>query len=191
MAEKTMEVKGSILVSIPKYVKKNFGKDGFHNWFSYLSVDAKKIYFSKINENEWYPLKVSLIEPMANIAQVFYKWDLKKAAWELGRFSADYSIGTLKKLLFKVGSTVFFLNKAGEFMDGYYRPATIIAKEVKEGEGIFQITKFPEIENTVEYRIAGWMERVLEIAGNKDISVEITSSLAKLDPYTEFLVKWK
>ncbi|MEN8153669.1 MAG: hypothetical protein ABFR75_06565 [Acidobacteriota bacterium] len=191
MTSEIMEVKGSVIASIPKFVRKNFGEKGFTNWLSHLSVDAKKIYFSKINDSEWYPLKIALLEPMANISQVFYEWDLKKAAWELGRFSADSSVGTLKKFLFKVGSSVFFLNKAGEFMNGYYRPATIIVKDVREGEGIFRITEFPEIENTVEYRIAGWIERVLEIAGNKDISVEITSSLTKFEPYTEFLVKWK
>lgn len=187
----SMEVKGSVIASMPPFIEKNFGKDGLKKWMDYISESAQKIFSGKISENEWYPLTIALTEPMANIAHLFYEWDLKTASWELGRFSADFSVSSVKKLFFKLGTTKFFLNKAAEFMDGYYRPAKITPISVENGEGIFHITKFDEIENTVEYRIAGWIERVLEIANNKNISVEITQSLKDFKPYTEFLVKWK
>lgn len=190
MANK-MEVKGSVIASIPKFVEKKFGREELAKWMTYISNDAGKIFSAKIDLDKWYPLKISLIEPMANIAQVFYKWDLKAASWELGRFSADYSVSNLKKLFFKFGSTKFFLKKAGEFMTDYYRPANILPISVEDGKAVFHITKFDDIEKTVEYRIAGWIERVLEIAKNKNISVEVTKSLKDFNPYTEFLVKWE
>lgn len=186
-----MEVKGNVIASIPAFIEKEFGKDGLEKWMAHISEEARAIFSQKIDLERWYPLKVTLTEPMSNIAHLFYQWDLKKAAWELGRFSADFSVSTLKKLFFKFGSTKFFLNKAADFMDGYYRPAKISPVSVEDGEGVFHITKFDEIEKTVEYRIAGWIERVLEIANNKNISVEITQSLKDFKPYTEFLVKWE
>lgn len=186
-----MEVKGSVIASIPSFIEKKFGNTGLTKWMNKISDEARQIFSKKIIEDEWYPLAVTLTEPMANIAQIFYSWDLKKASWELGRFSADYSVSNMKKLFFKFGSTKFFLGKAADFMDGYYRPAKIIAISVEDGEGIFHITKFDEIEKTVEFRIAGWIERVLEIANNKNISVEVTQSLKDFKPYTEFLVKWE
>jgi len=186
-----MEVKGSVIASIPAFIEKKFGKYGLKKWLDHISDEARLIFSAKIREEDWYPLKVSLTEPMSNIAHLFYEWDLRKAAWELGRFSADFSVSGVKKLLFKFGSTKFFLNKAADFMDGYYRPAKISPISVEDGEGIFHITKFDEIEKTVEFRIAGWIERVLEIANNKNISVEVTQSLKDFKPYTEFLVKWE
>ena len=189
--KKISEVKGAILASIPKFIKSKFGENGFSVFLTRISLDAKSIFQFPIDENDWYPAKVSLIEPMANIAQLFYDWDLKKSSWELGRFSADFSIKSFKKLAFKFGSTVFFLRKAAEFMDDYYRPAIIIAKKIENGEAVFHITEFPQIESTIEFRIAGWIERVLEIANNKNIKVVITSSLSKSDPYTEIVINWK
>ncbi len=186
-----MEVKGSVIASIPSFIEKKFGKAGLANWMDHISEEARNVFSGDIDLEKWYPLTITLTEPMANIAHLFYEWDLKKASWELGRFSADFSVSSVKKLFFKFGSTKFFLNKAGEFMDGYYRPAKISPISVVDGEGIFHITKFDEIEKTVEYRIAGWIERVLEIAGNKNISVEVTQSLKDFKPYTEFLVKWE
>lgn len=187
----SMEVKGSVIASIPEFINKEFGEEGLLKWQSHISEDAKQIFSKKVKEDDWYPLTISLTEPMANIAHLFYGWDLKKASWALGRFSADFSISNLKKVFFKIGSTVFFLKKAADFMNGYYRPATIAPISVVDGEAIFHITKFSEIESTIEYRIAGWIERVLEIAGNKNITVEVTQSLKDFKPYTEFLVKWE
>ncbi len=34
-------------------------------------------------------MKSLLLEPFANVAQLFYQWYLKAAAWEFGRESAD------------------------------------------------------------------------------------------------------
>lgn len=187
----SMEVKGSVIASMPSFIENKFGKEGLKKWMDHISEEARNVFSGKIEIEHWYPLAVTLTEPMANIAHLFYEWNLKNASWELGRFSADFSVTSMKKLLFKLGSTKFFLNKAAEFMDGYYRPAKIVAISVEDGEGIFHITKFDEIENTVEFRIAGWIERVLEIAGNKNISVEVTQSLKEFKPYTEFLVRWE
>jgi len=186
-----MEVKGSVIASIPEFIEKKFGKKGLMQWMAQISEGARNVFSDKIDEDQWYPLTATLTEPMANIAHLFYEWDLKKASWELGRFSADFSVSSVKKLFFKFGSTKFFLTKAADFMNGYYRPAKITPISVDDGESIFHITKFDEIENTVEFRIAGWIERVLEIAGEKNISVEVTQSLKDFKPYTEFLVKWE
>ncbi|MCK5003675.1 MAG: hypothetical protein KAS21_01210 [Candidatus Aminicenantes bacterium] len=187
----SMEVKGNVIASIPAFIEKNFGNEGLSKWQDHISEEARQVFSKKTKEDNWYPLTIALTEPMANIAHLFYDWDLKKASWALGRFSADFSISNLKKVFFKVGSTTFFLKKAADFMNGYYRPATITPISVEDGEAIFHITEFNEIEITIEYRIAGWIERVLEIAGNKNISVEVTQSLKDFKPYTEFLVKWE
>jgi hypothetical protein len=42
----------------------------------------------------------------------------------------------------------------------------------------------------VEARIAGWMQRALEINGCKNIIVKMPKSLTKGDPVTEYLVNW-
>ncbi len=186
-----MEVSGKAIASIPKFVQKRFGKEGYKKWLDAISAEAHNIYILPIELDQWYPLKETIIEPCANIAQLFYKWDLKQAAWELGRFSSDFGIKTVYKLFIKVGSTHFFLNKAGEFMSTYYRPAAIQAMDLSESSGKLRITEFPEMDKTIEYRIAGWTERTMEINGCKNVKIEITKSMTSKSPYTEFLITWE
>lgn len=185
-----MEVSGKAIASIPKFVQKKFGKEGYRKWLDAISAEAHNIYILPIEMEQWYPLKETIIEPCANIAQLFYKWDLKQAAWDLGRFSSDFGIKTFYKRFIKVGSTQSFLNKASEFMSAYYRPTTIEALDLTESSGKLRIMKFPELDRTIEYRIAGWTERSMEINGCKNVNVEITKSLTEKYSYTEFLITW-
>lgn len=185
-----MEVRGRALKSIQKYVRKEFGQEGFDRWLSAISVDAYTVYAQNIDANEWFSLKTYLIEPTANIAQLFFKWDLKEASWQLGRFSADFGLKGPYRLFVKAGSAKFFLHKAAEFMSAYYRPSKIETQEYNEGDAVLRVLEFPEIDKTTEYRIAGWAQRALEINGCRDVDVEITKSLTAFDPHTEFRVRW-
>ncbi len=185
-----MEVKGRAIKSIQKYVREKFGQKGFDRWLDAISAEAYIVYSQPIDTNAWFPLKPILINPMANIAQLFYQWNLKDAAWEFGRYSADFGLKGPYRLFIKISSSKFFLQKASEFMSDYYRPSTIETTEYGDDFAVFRITKFPEMDKTTEYRISGWIERALEINGCKDVKVEITKSLTTFDPYTEFKINW-
>ncbi|MDQ1351221.1 MAG: hypothetical protein QG657_1523 [Acidobacteriota bacterium] len=185
-----MEVKGRALKSIQKYVREKFGQEGFDRWLSAISTEAYMVYSQSIDANAWFPLKTMLIAPMANVAQLFYGWNLKDAAWDFGRYSADFGLKGPYRLLIKIGSPTFFVQKSSEFMSAYYRPSAIETTEYRDGFGVVRITKFPEIDKTIEYRIGGWIERALEINGCKDVKVEITKSLTTFDLYTELKITW-
>jgi hypothetical protein len=189
--EKIMEVRGKVIASIPKFVIKYFGKEGYEKWLDAISAEAHNIYILPIELKGWYPVQVTLIKPCANIAQLFYQWDLKKAAWELGRFSSDFGLKNIKRLFIKLGSTAFFLNKAPDFMNDNYRPAKMEAVEVTDSTAVLRLTEFQDIEKTVEYRIAGWTERTMEINGCKNIKIDITKSKTEFKPYSEFHISWE
>lgn len=188
---KQAEVIGKVVISIPKFVQKKFGKDGYKKWMEAISADAHTIYELNVKSGDWYPMKTALIEPCANIAQLFYKWDLKTAAWDVGRFSADYGINNFYKMFIKVNTSDYFFNKTTELISKYYRPISAEILDIKENQAAFRITELPDIDNTVEYRLAGWLQRALEINKKKNVNVEIPKSLAQLQPYTEFQITWE
>ena len=186
-----MQVSGKALAPMPKFVQKKFGKEGLQRWLDAISAEAHQVFLFPIKPTDWFPLRETIIEPSANIAQLFYNWDLKAAAWDLGRFSADYGINNVSKLFIKLGNTQLLLNKAPEFLSSYYVPSDIQIVESAENGGKFRIIKFPEIDKTIEYRIAGWVQRALEINGCKNVNIDISKSLTNLNPYSEFVVTWE
>ncbi len=186
-----MYVSGRVIASIPKFVQKNFGKKGYNEWLDAISAEAHNIYVMPIKDNEWYPLKETIIQPTANIAQMFFKWDLKEAAWSMGRFAVDYGLNTVYKVFIKMGSAAYFIKKAGEFMNSAYKPSSAEIFEITGNSVILRITEFPEIDKTTEYRMSGWAQRLLEINGLKNVQVEIVKSLTNFQPCSEFLVTWE
>jgi len=185
-----MEVRGSILQSVAKFVRSKFGEDGWDHWLAKVTGTAREIYVGTIDPERWYPLKATLIEPTANVAQLFYNWDLKKAAWDLGRFSADFKFKGARKILVKIPSPNYYIRKGVEFLPSFYRPAKLNVEENREGFARVRVTLFPDMDTTTQFRIAGWMQRGLELNGCKNVEVQITKALTNFDPYSEYQVSW-
>ena len=185
-----MEVKGAAIITIPLFIKDRFGVGGLNQWMDALTPEALKVYPASVLVSSWYPLKEFLIEPLRKMCDLFYARDLKGAG-ESGHFSADYSLKGVYKIFVKLGSPEFMLRRAGSILPIYYTPSEIKVVECRKGRGIMQITKFPEMDQVLEVRIAGWMERAIEISGGKQPNIKITQSLTAGDPLSEFLATWK
>jgi len=63
--------------------------------------------------------------------------------------------------------------------------------ENEEGHIVVHVTRFPGSDEYIENRIAGWMQRAVEITGCKHVSVKITQSLARNDGCTEYRISYK
>ena len=184
-----MEVKGTAVESIPVFVKKKFAHR-FEEWLNTLPESSRKIMREKILPSAWYPLQEALIIPTQKICELFYR-SVEEGAWEAGRFSADYALHGIYKWFVKLGSPGFIIGRASTIFSTYYRPSKMVLVENSPKRGVVHIVQFAEPNRLVELRIGGWIERALEISGCKELKVEITKSLTRGDPITEFIMEWK
>ena len=186
-----MEVKGTLIATIPHFVKSNFGEQGLEKWLDTLSTDARLVFEFKVKESQWYDLKTFMLEPVSFVAQLFYNWNLEKAGWEMGRFALDHGFKGIYRMFLKVGKPEFFVGKGPVFASGFYRPCKMEVPFNERGKATVRIVEFPDIDKTIEYRIGGWMQRGLEMNGCTDVKVEVVRSLMKGDPYTEYQLTYK
>lgn len=184
-----MRVKGTAVVTLPLFIQTTFGEDAFQKWLSQLSTEAGDVYNYPILPTSWYPVKEILVEPTRKICELFYKGSMK-GAWESGRFSADYGLKGIYKVFVKLGSVQFIIKKATTILPTYYDSCRINVVNFSGKQTILHIAKFQSPDEIIEHRIGGWMERALEICGCKGIKVDITKSLAKGDPVTEYHISW-
>jgi len=185
-----MEVKGEAILSLPIFIIKKFGVDKYKNWLSSLSPRAREIYSNPINKNEWYPLKESMIEPTWLMCDTFYNGSLR-GAWDCGRYSAEYGLKGIYRVLVKLRSPQVLIRKGGGIMSSYYKSSEMEVAEQSREHALIRILYFPGIDKVVEYRIAGWIERAIEVTGCKHVSVNITRALSNHDRYTEYRIYWK
>ena len=82
------------------------------------------------------------------------------------------------------------IDRAGRVLQAYYEPSEIKVVGRADKTVTLHLVKFPKPHKVIEYRLAGWMERALEISGCKNIKIEIPKSLTKGDLVSEFKITW-
>jgi len=184
-----MEVKGTAVKSIKEYVEKKYSTQ-FKDWIESLPEPSQNIFKGTIFANNWYPMKDGAVEPTKAIAKKFYNNNIHKAAMESGRFSAESGLKGVYKIFVMVASPGYIMQRAGRVFTSYYNPSDIAVVNSHDKGLTLHITKFPEPEQIIEYRIAGWCERALEFTNCKNVKADITKSMAKGDSLTEIVITW-
>lgn len=185
-----MEVKGSVLITIPMFIKRQFGRTGFERWLKALNPETAKAFGVTLSSSRWYPLVEFLEKPMKTCCKLFYDNDLRGAR-ESGKFNAEYSLTGAYAILMKAGSVKFIMGRAAKILPMYYRPSELALRNVTDTSCDLLVTKFPDITPIVEQRIAGWVEGALEIHGCSDIDVTIEESITTGASHTRYAVNWK
>ena len=116
--------------------------------------------------------------------------DPVKGAWQCGRYSAETALTGIYKFFIKAASPFFIVDRAGKIFTTFYQPSAMEVVEKGNDYVVLHITRFDEPDALIENRIAGWIERAMEIHGLSNVKVQITKSLVTGDPYTEMRVKW-
>ena len=183
-----MEIKGSAVKSIQEYVER-IHSHRFNEWIESLPEESRRIFTNPIYATNWYPIDSAAIIPTEKIGALVFD-STEEGAWELGRYSADTALNGIYKVYIRVLNPAYLIQRAGRILTTFYRPSKIEAIEPSSKSVTLHITEFGAPHVIIEKRIGGWIEKALEITGCKDIDIEISKSMAKGDPVTEYKISW-
>ena len=185
-----MKVKGTVLSSSRSFVKENFS-NRYKDWLNGLPVKSREILANPIMASEWYDVEDGLIEPTRSVAMMFYNGDVSKAAWEMGRHSAEVGLTGIYKVFVLIATPQFMIKRGGKILSSFYQPSVLsTGNERPKGVDVV-IAEFGRSSEITECRIGGWMEKALEICRVKNISVDKRKSLARGDDQTIYVVNWE
>lgn len=169
-----MQIKGTAVKATPDFVRNVHG-DRYKEWLNALPEKSRNIFLDGVYATNWYPLTESVIIPTEKAGDLFFDGDHIKAARELGRYSAEVALKGIYKLFVRVSSPHFVLSRASSIFSAYYDPADISILEKGEKSAVFQFAGFDEKDKLIIHRIAGWIEKTLEITLKSALSVEVKS----------------
>jgi hypothetical protein len=183
-----MEVKGTALKTTIDFVKDKFPRQ-YDQWFQTLPENTQLI-FKNFSVANWYPMKEGYLVPLDKLVEMFYPNNQKAGAEEIGRYSADIALKTIYKVFLMVASPHYILKRASQVFSTFYMPGDVKISENLDKKVVLQITRFTEITPNLEYRIAGWCLRALELANCSKVKYTIPKSIAKGDNCTEITFTW-
>lgn len=167
-----MEIKGSAVKATPDFVKEKFGSR-YNEWVKSLPEASRNIIEQPIYATTWYSLTDSVIIPTQKVADLFFGGNSSKAANEIGRYSADVALKGVYKIFVRVSSPQFVLSRASSIFATYYQPSDIKVIESVDKKAVLQLTKFHPNDRLIMNRIAGWIEKTLEITLKSPLKVDV------------------
>ncbi|WP_109831976.1 hypothetical protein [Reichenbachiella versicolor] len=183
-----MKVRGNVVSGINDFVQKKF-PEKYALWYDTLSDDSKNIY-NKVASSQWYPVEEAVIEPTRSMCDMFFVNE-KKGSWESGRYSAEIALTGVYKVFVLVSKPGFIIKRAGRMLPTFYDDTEIHLIESSDTTMTVHITRLPIKDRIIEYRIAGWMEKAMEICGCHNLKVSLPKSIAGGDEYTEIKMMWE
>ncbi|RPH33780.1 MAG: hypothetical protein EHM93_03855 [Bacteroidales bacterium] len=184
-----MEIKGSAVKATPDFVKEKFGAR-YNEWVKLLPEKSKNIIEQPIYATTWYSLTDSVIVPTQKVAELFYAGNSAKAASEIGRYSADVALKGVYKIFVRVSSPQFVLSRASSIFSTYYQPSEIRVIESAEKKAVLQLSKFHPTEKLIMNRIAGWIEKTLEITLKSALKVDVDNHVEGANLTSKITIMW-
>ncbi|MBN1990349.1 MAG: hypothetical protein JW783_13185 [Bacteroidales bacterium] len=184
-----MEIKGTAVKTTPEFVRERFG-DRFQEWIELLPDSSRSIIEQPIYATSWYSLMDSVIVPTQKVGDLFYDGDHTLAAYELGRYSAETALKGIYKIFVRVSSPHFVLSRASSIFSAYYQPAEVRVIETTDKKAVLQFSKFAVDEQLIMHRIAGWIEKTLEITLKSALQVDVENRENGTELVTRIVAEW-
>ena len=113
-------------------------------------------------------------------------------ARKLGANGAEKNLKGIYKIFYRIGSPEFIIKRAAKVFATYYDKGEFTTISNKDGEVRFRLTDFPDLSECWIERIAGWMEKTLELSGGKNPrALAIIKHNDSGDVYCEFTATWE
>jgi len=185
----SMEVKGTAIVATLDHVRAKYGDEGHRKVLEAISPAARQMIRGVVLPSTWYPIGPALLEPTQAVCDLFHDGDLA-GAWQVGRASAESALTGIYKALLVFVSPKTVVERGPGILTNYYRPLKISVQQIGPSKYGLRMASMDEPSPLFDRRVAGWAERALEMAGARNIAVEIVSSAAKGAPVTEIHFVW-
>lgn len=183
-----MEVRGSVVSNINAYVKE-MHPENYDNWINSLSEPSREL-MKATSSSKWYPINEGILEPTQLMCDQLYD-SAKEGAWKSGRYSAEVGLTGVYKVFVVISTPTFLIKRASRVLATFYAPTDVAVVDSTDHSMLVHFSRLPTANEYLEYRIAGWMEKALEICGCKDLSVRTTQSIAKGDDLFEVQISWR
>ena len=185
-----MRVKGTTIISTSNFVKNRFGQEGFDRWIEQLSPAARDAITVPL-ASKWYDMVDCYTEPLEKIVSTFLGGAIDKGGREIGSENAKHDLTGIYRIMIKFGSPNLMISGAARTWNSYYSEGEPEVVENEKGRAVVSIREIPVKSAVWEYSVAGWVETASMLAGGKNNSCRILSSVASGQGVLKLGLTWE
>jgi len=182
------QVKGTAVLSSLRYVRERFGEPALAGVLSALPADDAARLRDLVLASSWYPIGC-LMRFMLEAEKQLGSQD-PRLLQNMGRASCDEGLKGIYKIFLKVGSPGFTIDRASRVLSNYYDIGDLVVVERDERHVAAELRGFEQAGRPFCERIYGWMQRMLELTGVRNLRSAHSSCVHRGDAVCRFEGSW-
>lgn len=187
MAEETITVKGSPIRSLQRFIERELSAEQRDQIFGTLSEDFAGRMRAPILPTE--TIAVHELNKLTEEAAKVKGEPVEQFARRAGREAAADAVKGIYRFFALVLTPAALLSKASEMWSALYNRGQLRVTDQTDHGATIKLLDFPsEIAGCA--RTTGWIERMAELTGVKNVRVQQTQCYAKGAPHCEWSVTW-
>lgn len=188
MVDESVTVKGSPVRSLQKFIDAELTPEQREQVFSKLPAEYAQRFRSPILATETVP--VHMLNRFTEEAAKAKGEAIEVFARRAGREAAGDAVKGIYRFFALVMTPPALLGKASQMWSSLYNRGEMRVDEQSDHSARIRIANFPS-EIAGCSRVTGWIERMAELTGVKNIKVEQTQCFAKGGPCCEWKLSWQ
>jgi uncharacterized protein (TIGR02265 family) len=188
MADESVTVKGSPVRSLQKFIDAELDASQREAVFGALPPEYAKRLRSPILATETVP--VHMLNRFTEEAAKAKGEDVEKFARRAGREGASDAVKGIYRFFALVLTPPALLAKAGQMWSSLYNRGELRVEDQTDHSARIRLANFPT-EPAGCARFSGWVERMAELTGAKDVRITKTRCFAKGAECCEWTLDWK
>jgi hypothetical protein len=186
--DETVTVKGSPVRSLQKFIDADLSSDQRARAFARLPTEYSARFSRPVLATETIP--VHMLNVLTDEAAKAKGESMESFARRAGREAASDAIKGIYRFLAMVMTPPALLGKASQMWKSLYNQGQMTIEDQTGHSARIRLLEFPS-ELAGCSRMAGWIERLAELTGAKNIKIEHTRCFAKDGTPCEWAVKWE
>jgi uncharacterized protein (TIGR02265 family) len=188
MVDESVTVKGSPVRSLQKFLDSELDPTQRETVLSALPPEYAKRFRSPILATETVP--VHMLNRFTEEAAKAKGEPLEQFARRAGREGANDAVKGIYRFFALVMTPPALLSKAGQMWSSLYNRGELRVADQTEHSARIRLVNFPS-EPAGCARVTGWIEKMAELTGSKNVKVEQTQCFAKGGVCCEWQLHWQ
>lgn len=158
----------------------DWGQRGRETILENLGPEVRQVLARRVLPVSWYPM--SVISGLYQTIAAIYGQGRPEFCRPIGREAAFYGLTFVHKIIFRFNTPELLAKKGPDLWGSYYQPSTMEMSGTVPGRIVATIKNIDTSPAHLE-SIAGWIERVAELVGGRDVKVELDLKARKYEIY--------
>jgi hypothetical protein len=184
-----VEIKGAVINGSINAVKKRNGVQVYNDIISQLDEQTRQFYEKPISVTGWYlyDFLIKFLEAEIKLTATGDENELQRRSEEL----FEKQLKGIYKIFFELGSPEVVFDHFSTLIMAYFKGVLVKVKFDGPDKAIITYTGFEKQHRLVQPSLLGFLKKVLEISGVKDIHAKHLTLIEKGKGYLEFELTWK